>query len=127
MTESDRRTVVHVLGAVALVALLGAITLYVLLLRALGDDSIDAAELAVIVGAVAGLVGLAGTCVGVLAPSPLSKSATSQDVQEVAGPGGGPVLTEEAGHIDTTLVVAVAVVAIAIVIVGWALGYFPIT
>lgn len=48
------------------------------------------------------------------------------DVQEVVGPDGGPVPVNEAGHVDTSLVTAVAVVAIAVVIVLWGLGYLPL-
>lgn len=48
------------------------------------------------------------------------------DVQEVVGPDGGPVLVDEAGHADTNLVVAICLVAIAVTIVLWGLGYFPL-
>lgn len=69
----DRKLVVACIGAFAIIALLGAVVLagvIVVLERAL------TAELALILG---GFSTSAGTAIALLAPSPLSKTATAAD------------------------------------------------
>lgn len=90
---TDRQITVLLIGATGLTALIGSVFLFARLLNeATGADPMDAATLAVLVAAFGALTTLAGTCVGLLAPSPLSKTTTAPDEPvAVVGPGGGPV------------------------------------
>jgi hypothetical protein len=79
----DRTYTVVGIVIIGVIAELGAIGLYLRLLTL--SDTIDASTLAVLVGAVGGLATLAGSALGILAPSPLSKNSGLDDGTTVSG------------------------------------------
>lgn len=93
VTESDRRLVILAASAIAGVSLFGFIGLAASAVVGLDQGEDIAPGVAALLLA---LLAIPGTVVAWLAPSPLSKSATAGETQEVTGPGGGPVpVTEE--------------------------------
>lgn len=83
MTENDRRAVIYATCLLGLVALVGSIALAaVVVLRLDRGDDVAPGVAALLMA----LVGLVSTVVGFLAPSPLSKSATSVDASGAPSP-----------------------------------------
>lgn len=91
---TDRKLMIAIVGTIGLVALLGEIVLFWRILDALDNDKVSGTELAVMVGAAAGLGALVTGVIGWFAPSPLSKTTLGGDEPTpVVGPDGGPVPT----------------------------------
>lgn len=86
MTENDRRAVILVAAGIAALALLGGLGLAAVIVLRLDTGDDVAPGIAALVMA---LFGIASTVVGILAPSPLSKSSTAPD----AG-GAAPIPVE---------------------------------